>query len=295
MISRADSEITDLDVKKTQDICEHDLPNVITLNKTLIHTIPLAYRIDGKPVIGRPQGMKGLKLEVRMLFVFALEQHLKDLEQLVNDAGVEIEDVMAGPIAASLVALSKAQKIAGVVLANIGAETVSVSVFENNIPLSLEVFPIGSNDITNDIALGLRIPLEEAEKVKIGESDQYAKKKYEEIISARLADVFELIDAHLKKLGRNGLLPAGIVLSGGGALIETIEHSAKNHLKLPARIATMTAETTSKTAIKDSTWSVAYGLCLFGLNSSNDQPYGIRNTMAETKTKILDWIKQFLP
>jgi cell division protein FtsA len=183
MISRADSEITDLDVKKTQDICKHDLPNVITLNKTLIHTIPLAYRIDGKPVIGRPQGMKGLKLEVRMLFVFALEQHLKDLEQLVNDAGVEIEDVMAGPIAASLVALSKAQKIAGVVLANIGAETVSVSVFENNIPLSLEVFPIGSNDITNDIALGLRIPLEEAEKVKVGESDQYAKKKYEESLT----------------------------------------------------------------------------------------------------------------
>jgi cell division protein FtsA len=102
---------------------------------------------------------------------------------------------VASPIAASLITLTKAQKIAGCVLANIGAETVSIAVFENNMPVSLEIFPIGSTDITNDIALGLKVPLEEAEQIKIGAitGSSYPRKKLEEIIFARLSDIFELI------------------------------------------------------------------------------------------------------
>ena len=294
MVSRADSEITDLDVKKVQEICEQDLPSPVIVNRKIIHSIALAYRIDGKPVMGRPQGMKGAKLEVRMLFISDLEQHLSDLIAAVGEASIEIIDVMAAPLAASLVTLSKAQKIAGVVMANIGAETVSMVVFENNLPISLEIFPIGSNDITNDIALGLRIPLEEAEKVKISQSTNTAKKKLDEIITARLTDIFDLIDLHLKKINRNGLLPAGIVITGGGSNVESITEQAKNLLKLPSRVAELSVESLTKTQIKDSTWSVAYGLCIFGLNNEDDHGYGMKS-LAPAGNRIFDWIKQFLP
>ena len=129
--------------------------------------------------------------------------------QAVESVGVEVEDVMASPLAASLVTLSKAQKIAGCVLANIGAETVSIAVFEDDIPLSLKVFPIGSRDITNDIALGLKISLEEAEQIKLGTitGTDYTQKQLDDIILSRLRDMFDLIEAHLKKIGKNGPQP----------------------------------------------------------------------------------------
>ena len=297
MVSRGDSEVTDLDVKKVQENCEENIPGPLSLNRKIIHTIPIAYRIDGKTVMGRPQGMKGMKLETRILFVSALEQHLNDLISAVDEAGIIVEDVMAAPIAASLVTLSKAQKIAGVVLANIGAETVSIVVFENNVPISLEVFPIGSNDITNDIALGLKIPLEEAEKVKTGINGQYPRKKLEEIIGARLSDIFELIDAHLKKINRNGLLPAGIIITGGGSGTETIEDQAKDSLKLPSRVAELVSDSAPKTQIKDSMWSVAYGLCIFGLNVNGTSSYPPLTPIAIGKMgrKVWKWIQQFLP
>jgi cell division protein FtsA len=297
MVSRGDSEVTDLDVKKVQEVCEQDIPPSLSLNRKIIHTIPIAYRIDGKTVMGRPQGMKGLKLENRTLFISALEQHLNDLIAAVGEAGIIVEDVMAAPIAASLVTLNKAQKIAGVVLANIGAETVSIVVFENNLPISLEVFPIGSNDITNDIALGLKIPLEEAEKVKTGKTNTYPRKKLEEIIGARLSDIFELIDTHLRKINRNGLLPAGIVITGGGSGTSSIEDQAKSSLKLPSRIADLVADGAPRTQIKDSTWSVAYGLCIFGLNAGDHDGYRAGNIIKFNKIwqKAWKWVQQFLP
>lgn len=297
IISRADLQITELDIEKVSELCEKNLAAPVTQNQKILHSIPVSYKIDGKAVLAKtPLDMKGTKLEVKMLFITCLEPHLNDILESVDEAGIEVIDVMASPIAASFVTLSKTQKIAGCVLANIGAETISIVVFENNLPISLEVFPIGSMDITNDIALGLKIPLEEAENIKIGSigSSSYSKKKLEEIISARLSDMFELIENHLKKIGRNGLLPAGIFITGGGSGIGTIEDFAKVALKLPSKIATLTL-LDQKNHIKDSTWAVAYGLCMLGLSKEEKTTLGIKNTMNKSGEKILNWIKRFLP
>jgi cell division protein FtsA len=295
IVSRGDSEITDLDVKKTLEACENELPSSFAVNRKIIHSIPISYKIDGRMVLGRPQGMKGMKLEARTLFITTLEQHLNDLIQALGDAGIEVEDVMAGPLAASLVALTKTQKIAGCVLANIGAETVSIVVFENNIPISLEVFPIGSIDITHDIALGLKVSLEEAELLKIGAKTDisFSKKKLEEIIDARLSDIFELIESHLKKIGRNGLLPAGIVLTGGGAGIESIEESARLSLRLPAKIGDIHFNGDTR-GLKDPSWAIGYGLCILGFTQGDEPSLGIKIAQ-KTKSNLLAWIKQFLP
>ncbi len=298
IISRADLEITTLDIKKITEQCEKDIsPNAI-LNKKIINNVPLLYKIDGKPALGKPEGMKGSRLEVKMLYITCLEHHLNDIIQAVEEAGVSVEDVVAAPIAASLITLSKAQKIAGCVLANIGAETVSITVFENNVPVSLEIFPIGSTDITNDIALGLKVPLEEAEQIKIGAitGSSYPRKKLEEIISARLSDIFELIEAHLKKIGRNGLLPAGIIITGGGSGLSNIEDMAKVALRLPSRIGSVNLGREEKQSFRDSTWAVSYGLCALGAHTDEDAPIDTSSLFFVKMWKAtIRWVKQFLP
>jgi cell division protein FtsA len=297
IIGRADLQISELDVDKLAELCEKNLPTTVIQNQKILHSIPISYKIDGKIVLAKsPVDMKGTKLEVKMLFITCLEPHLNDLLTAVDEAGIEITDVMASPIAASFVTLSKTQKMAGCVLANIGAETISIVVFENNLPISLEVFPIGSMDITNDIALGLKIPLEEAEHIKMGGpgGTTVSKKKLEEIISARLSDMFELIENHLKKIGRNGLLPAGIFITGGGSGIGTIEDFAKVALKLPSKIATLTLND-QKGHIKDSTWAVAYGLCMLGFSKEEKVNLGLKSSVHKGGEKILNWLKQFLP
>jgi cell division protein FtsA len=296
VISRADNKITDLDIEKAVETSLTEIPAAVSVNRKVIHTIPIVFKVDGKQIWGKPTGMTGMKLEVKTLFITCLDHHLNDLIEAAAEAGVEAEDVVAAPIAASLVTLTKTQKIAGCVLANIGSETVSIAVFENDIPISLEVFPFGSNDITNDIALGLRVPLEEAEEIKKGSivGVNYPRRKLEEIISARLSDIFELIEAHLKKIGRSGLLPAGIVITGGGSAIETIGELAKSALRLPSKIGTITFGEGSKGQIKDASWSVAYGLCIIGLAGGGDEPNSI-GLAKRAKNDFLGWFKQFLP
>jgi cell division protein FtsA len=290
--SRADSEITDVDIEKAAQDSEERIADHIP-NRKVIHAIPLRYRIDGEAVLGKPQGMRGTKLEVDTLFITTFEQHLNDLIGAVERTGIYVEDVMASPLAASFVILTKAQRRAGCIMANIGAETVSTVVFEDMTPISLKVFPIGANDITNDIALGLRIPLEEAEKIKRGgmTAATFPKKKLEEIVNARLSDIFELVSVHLKKIKKDGLLPAGIILTGGGSTTTGIQELARNSLGLPARIATL--EFGKNTKVRDASWAVAYGLCMIGASDGEEaSPLGIAKV---TKRTILDWLSQFLP
>ena len=297
--TRADAEITSMDIAKLQEQCEKDIPRSAIANRRIIYSIPVQYTLDGVPALGNPEGMSGNKIELTSLFITCLEHHVADLIQAVNEAGIQVQDIMASPIAAGFVTLSKSQKIAGCVLANIGAETVSIAVFENNIPSSLEVFPIGSTDITNDIALGLKVPLEEAEQIKIGAitGSSYPRKKLEEIISARISDMFELIEAHLKKIGRNGLLPAGIVITGGGSGMHSIDDMAKLALRLPSRIGSISDTTnSSKTSFKDGTWAVAYGLCIWGIHADGGPEIdGTKIFFVNLWRAISRWVKQFLP
>ncbi len=300
MVSKADSEITSLDIKNVLETAESELAPAALMNKKIIFTIPLSYKIDDQPVVGRPLGMHGTKLEAKVLFIVCLDQHLNDLIRATEDAGVDVIDVMASPIAAGIVSMTKSQKVAGGVLVNIGAETVSTAVFENNIPISLEVFPVGSTDITNDLALGLRIPIDEAEKVKHGASTDstYPKKKVEDMAAKRLGHFFDLVEGHLKKIGRSGLLPAGAMLTGGGSLIANIEDIAKSALRLPAKTVAAALPAGIKSPLKDASWTVAYGLSVWGLHSDDEITDGL-DLASGRSGKIFrgvgDWFKQFLP
>jgi cell division protein FtsA len=177
----------------------------------------------------------------------------------------------------------------GCVLANIGAETVSIVVYDEGIPVSVKVFPMGSSHITDDIALGFRISLEEAERVKLGRlsGQMYPRKKIDDLVTSRLIAMFTLIDKHLRSLGRRGPLPAGIIISGGGAGIGSISDIARGSLKLPARLAEF--RLSSDTKIHDATWAVSYGLALWGLTGDTGTPKKNFRSVAEK------FLQQFLP
>lgn len=293
LITRADSQITDTDVDRVLKLSED---NASLTNRSIISSIPIEFRVDGSPVLGSPIGLSGNKLEVRTLFITSLKQHLNDLISAIEDADIEVEDIYPSPIASSFVTATKVQKMAGCVLANLGAETVSIVVFENNIPISMEVLPVGSNDITNNIALKMKISLEDAENVKMGgdfERLHVSRKKLDEVITSKLLDIFDLVEAHLKKIGRNELLPAGIILTGGGSGIATIEDIAKSALNLPSKIASLNFGNGSVgEKIKDSTWAVAYGLCILGFSSDGEKET-INRQIKKTSNKVLNFLKQF--
>lgn len=296
IVSRGDQSVTELDIETALKAAEDAIPAAQIQNRKIIYTIPLQWRVDGRQTLGRIIGTKGVKIEVKALFITSIETHLNDLLEAIEEAGVDVIDVVASPIAASFVTLSKPQKMVGCILANIGSETVSIVVFENNLPISLEVFQVGGSNITNDIALGLRIALEEAEAIKLGSitASSYPKKKLDEIVNARLSDIFELIENHLKKIGKSGSLPAGIIITGGGSSITSVDDVARHTLKLPSRLAPIRTGD-GKLIIKDSSWSVAYGLCIMGTIPEEEERMGITLHGGNLLAKLLTWIKQFLP
>lgn len=291
VIARSVDQVTYEDVDKALASAKLQASQKL-VNRSVLHSIPLQHRLDGVPVLGNPIGMNGTKVEVEFLLITCYEQHRADLEAAVKAAGVDIIDVMASPLAGSLVTVSKTQKSAGVVLADIGAETVSLVVFEHGIPISLKVFPMGGSAITNEIALALRIPLEEAEQVKLGAvvGGTTPKKKIDDIVSAKLTEIFKKIDAELVSLGKDGLLPAGVVISGGSAGNGPVAEIARNTLRLPARVANIVGAS-ERSRMKDSTWAVAYGLTIWSMSGSDSA----RKHKGSLWAWLMDTIERFLP
>lgn len=307
VISKANGEVTALDVARAIEDCED---NLNLNNKKVIQVYPMSFRLDGKDVMGRLEGMRGTRLEAKALFVVYSVQHLEDLLGVVARAGVEAIDVVASPVTLANIVLSEKQKIVGVALVDIGAETTTLSVFENGALISIHTFPIGSSDITNDLALGFRIPLETAEDLKLGNQpairplertgrkispEEFSRKKADEIIEARLSDIFELIENNLKKIKRSELLPAGIIFVGGGSNIPRLEELAKSVLNLPAGIGNTELFGNLKTKLRDSAWFTAVGLLISSGDNKSYSEGSFSGFFTDLKNTIKSSIKQLMP
>ncbi len=294
--SRADGIISKFDIEKA--IADSET-HIDLKNKAILHAFPILFRVDGKELPARPEGINGIKLEVKTLFVTCFQQHLDDLLAVAQDVGIRISGFTATPLATQKLLLTDLQRNFGCSLIDIGAETVSVSVFENNTLTSLFVFGLGSLDITKDIALGLRVTPEEAESIKLGTvSFQNApKKKLDEIIDARLSDIFELIDKYFKKIGRSGLLPAGAIIIGGGSRMQLVDPVAKNLLRIPVKVAHVDLPGT-KGPVKDNRLLVAYAIAASNEEGqqgggSNNRKSSIPKISSGDGEGIVDTIKAF--
>lgn len=287
IVSRADGEVSSHDIDKA---IKESAKDTIDPNKKILYHLPIEFRIDGKDILGTPEGTKGIKLETRVLFVTAFTKHIDTLFETIENIDIEVSRIVPSQIALAAVALSDKQKTVGCLLVDIGGDTVSVGLYENGAPLGIHVFPVGSSDITNDIAIGLKTSLEEAEHIKLGSHGLHPKRKVDDIIHARLDDIYDLVDRYLKKMKRSDLLPAGIILVGGGAMQSGIEERTREALRLPARIGFTEFFIQSKNKWRDASWAASYGLILYSLNRTDDTEK--KSTLKEWWTRLF---KQLMP
>jgi len=252
-VSRADRKISEEDIQR---VLQEAQTFSLSSNKEIFDVLPLEFIVDGEKGIKEALDMEGVRLEAEVLVLGGFSPYLKNLTQTVLNSDLQILDIIPSPLASSRAVLSPRQKELGVALLDIGAGTSGLCVFEQGDLIHLAILPIGSADITNDIAIGLRTDIDIAERIKIeygtclskkgrkkekieiGESESliFSQKQLVNIIGARVSEIFEQTNKELKKISREKLLPAGIVLTGGGAKLPKIAELAKKELRLPCRI-----------------------------------------------------------
>lgn len=283
-VGRSDGEIREEDVERSIEAAR----TVATpTNYEIIHVIPKGFTVDGQRGVKDPVGMNGIRLEVDALIIQGLGSQIKNLTKAVYRTGLDIEDLVFSILATAEAVVSERQKELGVCVLNIGAATTSLVVYEEGDVLHTAVLPIGSDHVTSDIAIGLRTSIEVAEQVKLNhatclpdevtkkeeinlaemgaaEDEVVGKKFVADITQARVQEIFEHVDSELKKIDRSGMLPAGVILTGGGAKLRGIQEVAKSSLRLPVTLGLPMGVTSVIDKINDPAMSTAIGLVLWG-------------------------------
>jgi cell division protein FtsA len=290
-VTKGNAEVSDLDIENALKEAQKPVPDI--RNKSIVHTIPLRFKLDGNDVGTQVIGMHGNKLEVRAMFITYPTTMMDSFKKVLDGAHIRVTDIVAGPIAESIPLLNKKQKTAGVVLLSVGAGTTSLLVYENNVPLLLATIPIGGDDITKDIALGLKVSLQDAEDIKCGRLAVTSRRKLDEIIEARLEDLCEKINKELDKIHRRELLPAGIVVVGGGMYLPGLDAVLRRELKLPVTLASSELSKITGDALRDSAWARVFGLCFFAPKENEREVIGLLFTSFVGSVKR--FISQFLP
>jgi cell division protein FtsA len=256
-VSRADQKISSEDIERVIQAAQtFSLPS----NKEILEVFPKEFIVDGERGVKEILGMRGVRIEAEVLAVGGFSPYLKNLTQAVLNSDLQINDLALTPLAGSRAVLAPREKELGVAILDIGAGNSSLAIFEEGNLIHIAIFPIGGSNITNDIAIGLRTDIDTAERIKLdfglcvskktkgkekmreikggsdSESVVFPQKSLAGIIEARVSEIFEQVEKELKKISRQGLLPAGIVLVGGGAKLPKIIELAKKELKLPCRI-----------------------------------------------------------
>lgn len=321
-VSRADQEISEDDVMRA--IHQAEAVNLAP-NREILHLIPREFIVDSERGIKDPVGMHGVRLEVEVLIIEGSTPVLRNLQKCLSEAGVAPIEFVLAPLASSRAVLSKRQKELGVLTLDLGGGTVGLGVFEEGDIIHTNILPFGAGHITNDIAIGLRTLVDVAEKVKleygsssaleigrketidlakfgIEEQGKISRRMVAEIIEARLSEIFELVNKELKKINRQGLLPAGVVLVGGGAKLPGLVDFAKKELKLPIQIGFPAEELGGLVdRVDDPVFATALGLVLWGQDFDGKKE-GFSLMMPDIQLidnsffdKIKHWFKALLP
>lgn len=318
-ISGENGEVTQTDIDR---VIEATRAVSQPTNREMLHVLPHLYTVDGQGGIKDPLGLTGIRLEVEAHVIAGSSPAIKNLTKCIYQAGVDIEDLVYSGLASSFAFLSKKQKEIGVVLIDIGAGTTDLVVMEEGDVLHSTTIPLGSANITNDIAIGLKTSIAAAESVKIKygsclpddvseheridlaefdpKEEQEASGRYlAEIIEARMSEILLLAKEELKKINRDGMLPAGAVFVGGGAKLNGLNKLAKETLRLPSALGQPAIELTGFVdKVADPSYSVSIGLIIYALlhpevHKGFFSPAASAGTSAPNKIK--DWFKQFIP
>lgn len=283
-VGAMDHEIVHEDLARIEEVATL---GKVPANREILEVVPHSYRLDGQDNIKDPLGMTGTRLEINANVVSALAPHLANLQKSAEMAKVSPRTITPSVLAAARAVLSEQQIENGVAVVDMGGATTSVAVFEEGDLQYVAVVPVGGVNITNDLAIGLKTDPEVAEQVKVGHATAVARKNDEriaikqgketfsfdssevdEIVEARLDEIFDAVAKELKKAGRAGQLPSGVVLTGGTARMKGITEYAKEKLGLAARVGKSSGYGGVAENIEEPQFATVVGLMLLDVQSA---------------------------
>ena len=315
-VAHQEGEISPADVLRVTEAAQAiSIPS----SREIIHVLPRGFIVDSQDGVRDPVGMSGVRLEVETNIISGATAVMRNLVKCVQQVGVDVEDLVFGGVAAGQAVLTDTERELGAVLVDIGGGTTDILIFEDGSPAYAAVLPIGGRNITNDLAIGLRTSLENAEKIKeklqqevTGQKEEpqldvpdmgletktLSKKVLNEIIKARLQEIFSLVVLEIKKSGFAGKLPAGVILCGGSAETAGIVEIAKQVSKMPVRIGQPQGASGLIEEVSGPAYAASIGLLLYG---SRLQPEGraslsaARGRVVDIISRVVNWVKSFLP
>ena len=311
-IDRSDTGVTAMDIERALDVAQA-IP--VPHNRQIVHLIPRNYAIDQQNDVRSPIGMHGFRLEVEAHIVTAAKPALMNLNSCTQNVGIVPAEYVLNALASAEAVLDPNEREMGVIVADIGGGTTDIALYAQGHVWHTHVFPIGGYHVTNDIAIGLRAPYEVAEEVKIqfgdcrpdqidssyvfnvepfgGEKIQVGRQDLAYVIEARVEEIFQLILQNIEKSGYEGLLPAGIVLTGGSAQLRGITEVAERILKVPARVAQPKNMVGMTDHLHSPAFATSVGLLRWAM--SDHQIYQPRSHQREWSKRVRNFFKLLLP
>ena len=310
-VSRADNKISQGDVERVINEAKvFPLPS----NQEIVAVFPKEYIVDSGEKVKDVLGMQGVKLETNVLAICCFSPYLNNSKQAILKSDLQIGELIPNPLASARAVLTPKEKELGVVVLDIGAATTDMAIYEEGDLIHVAVFPVGSGHITNDIAVSFKTDIDIAEKIKLdfagyNKNSSKSRKKQErkiplegedpllfdqkeldEIVEARLSDVFDFARKEIKKVQKEGNLPAGVVLTGGGAKLPGIKEFAKKNLKLPCRIG---VPETKGCLPSDPAFATSWGLVMEGCSLEEKDKFS--RPGGRFKEKIKNFFRSFIP
>lgn len=329
-IAGEDSEISPEDIARVNEAAR---ATALPSSREVIHVIPREYIVDKQKGISDPTSMTGERLEVEANIVHGSSTALKNLTKCVQQVGVEVDQLIYTGLASAEAVLTDTEKELGTILIDIGGGTMSLIIYTEGAPAYSAVLPIGGQEVTNDLAVGLRTLLEDAEKVKLKLSSEQElesknilldkqgkeskvpkgelyvgdlhigmetvpKNMLNDIIERRLEEAFKFVQIYIKRAGYDKRLPAGVVITGGTALTSSITKIASDVFKLPVRVGSPTGVTGLVEQIQGPAYSAGIGALKIVSQTAqeDDRTYNRRGAnIGGIGARVISFIKSFLP
>lgn len=306
-VSEPDGEIAASDVKR---VIEASQAVSIPSSREILHVLPRDFVVDGQPGIKDPMGMTGVRLEVDSQIVTGATTAIRNLAKCIGEVGIDIQSVVFSGLASSEAVLTDTEKELGVILVDIGSGTTDVAIWVDGALSYSAVLPLGARNVTNDIAVGLRVSLESAEKIKLILSEtprpkfavdveEHGKAKSSDeldiaalgineeltkvsrktlidgIVKPRLTEIFTLVGLEIQKSGFGGMTPSGVVVTGGGSITAGILDACRSRLSMPCRVGTPFGGVDSKMTglieeIGGPQFATPVGLVLYGVKDEEN-------------------------
>jgi len=312
MVAVKDREITEHDVRRVIDAAQ---AVAIPMDREVIHSLPQEFIIDDQDGIREPIGMNGVRLEAKVHIVTGAVTSAQNIIKCANRAGLNVSDIVLEPLASSDAVLSDDEKELGVALLDIGGGTTDLALFSEGSMKHSYVLALGGDHITNDIAVGLRTPAADAERIKkkfgcsysricsvedripvpsVGgrQPRELSRKILADIIEPRMEEIMTLVHDEIVRLGLEKSFPAGIVLTGGTSLLEGVQELAEEVFEMPARLGTPENVGGLQDVVSNPMYATGVGLVIYGSRQVRSNRFRIRdqgNIFDKVKTRMQEW------